>query len=147
MISSRGEIVKITKEDELMKEFAEFETQLELDISHLQIALSKMPLSSDVPKLETHMAFVESWRERIARRLSFVICFLQHAKSHHFLLKKTSKYVTADDRTAYQKSLTAAMESWSNYLENLIDCIDSRVNEVKKLLGVESEVGGRRLHN
>jgi hypothetical protein len=144
-ISTRAQILKILDHEELVKEFGAFSDQLDTDLASLQQALSKMPLSNEVPKLETHMTFVESWRERVARRLSFVICFLQHAKSHHFLIQKT-KFVTADDRTAFQKSLTAGMESWSVYLEHLIDCIDSRVNEVKKLIGVESEVGGRRLH-
>jgi hypothetical protein len=145
MVSTIRQIISIKNEAELMQQFAEFEEVLDNDLSLLRGALAKQPLTQEVPKLETHMTYVESWRDRVGRRHALVVCFVEHAKSHHFMLPK-GKHITSDDRTAYQKSLTAGMVALQKDLEELIVSIDSRVNGVKKLIGIESDIGGRRLH-
>lgn len=145
MLRSIIEIISITDEDRLLSEFREFERALEELLQKLDEELNKQPLSQDIPKLELHMTFVESHRHRVSKYLMLVDAFVEHAKSANFLAIK-GKGVTEFDRTAYQKKLTAGMLATQRYLLNTIDDIDSRVNECKKLLGIEGDVGGRRLN-
>jgi hypothetical protein len=143
MVHNVAEILDIIKEDELMKEFREFEETLREDIKPLQDFLDKQLFTSDVPELNAHMSFVESWRDRICRRLMLADAFVEHGKSSNFLVPH-SKEVKALDREAYVRKISAGMVAVRNYLENLIHNIDSRVNQCKKVLGIEGDIGGRR---
>lgn len=144
MISSVREITALRGQENLLAEFTDFDERVDHDLTLLRQALDKQPLTREVPELETHMCFVEAYRDKVARRYCLASCFVEHAKSHFFLLPKGDG-VTREDREAYQKSLTAGMLGRKNDMEQLLQSIDSRVNLVKKLLGPEYAIGGRRL--
>lgn len=145
MVETIHQIITITDEEILLQEFYGFETSLESIIMPLRANLAKQVLSADVVNMETHMTYVEAWRDRIAQYLRLVNAFVEHAKSSHFILiKGKGTGITETDRTAYQKKLTAGMLAMQRYLLDLIDAIDSRVNLCKKLLGIEGDIAGIR---
>jgi hypothetical protein len=146
-VNSIVEILKIRSEQDFHEIAAEFETTVHDSLKPLSDKLRQQLLSQEVPQLELHMTFVESWRDRVSRSLMLATAFEQHGKSHYFLLP-SGKNVTATDREAYQRSITSLASSICVYLEQLLKSIDSRVNLCKKLLGNEGEgaVNNRRFN-
>lgn len=144
-INTIASILKIKSEPELIKEIEEFEETIELTFKPLQDKLRQQVLTSEVQQLELHMTFVESWRDRVAKGLMLATVFEQHGRSYHFLLA-SGKGITATDREAYQKNITAGAAGLCIYFEHLLRAIDSRVNICKKLLINEAEgsVNSRR---
>lgn len=138
-----AEILGIKTEAGLLAAFKEFEDTVFTTFKPLTDRLQQQVLTSEVQQLEIHMTFVESWRDRSAKALMLSSAFENHGKSHHFLLAG-GKGITATDREAYQKSITAGAVSLSVYFEQLLRSVDSRVNLCKKLLGNESEGASNR---
>lgn len=132
------DILKIKTEPELLRAVGDFEEAIELTLKPLCDQLKKQVMTSEVQQLELHMTFVESWRDRVAKALMLASAFEQHGRSHHFLLAG-GKGITATDREAYQKTITAGAAAECIYLEQLLKSVDSRVNLCKKLLGNEAE--------
>ena len=145
MVGSIVEILKIHNEKEFHDAMSEFEGTIEQTLKPLTDKLRQQVLTSEVQQLEMHMTFVESWRDRVAKCLMFATAFEQHGKSHWFLLPG-GKNVTATDREAYQKSITAGASAKCIYLEQLLRAVDSRVNICKILLRneMESTINTRR---
>jgi hypothetical protein len=140
------DVLAITKEDDLLSELGRFEDALTEELRPVQSLLAKDVRTTDVASIEDHMTNVERYRERICRFHGLALCFLDHCKSDHFKLIRV-KGVTEFDREAYQKRLTAGFKGLEAYLANLIDCIDSRVNDCKILLRLGEDgtsFGGRR---
>lgn len=98
-------------------------------------------MSPDVPSTFQHMAFVEAWRNRVARYLYLVDGFVSYSKSSQFSLP-VEKGTTEAVRDAWKKTLCGPFEAVQRRLENLIESIDSRVNMCKKKVGMEEVVGG-----
>jgi len=142
-MKSIKEIFKINSIEELTAARDQFEGEINERISPLVAALEKNVLSSDVASLEQHMAYVESWRARLVRFHSFASAFTDHAKDSTFLSSKTtditgeSKRIPEIERDAYRRKLSGGFSAIQSYLEGLIDCVDSRVNLAKKMLGIE----------
>lgn len=141
-MQSIKEIFTINSVEELTAARDQFEGEINEKITPLVAALEKNILSSDVASLETHMAYVESWRARLVRFHSFASAFTDHAKDSTFLSSKTtdgteSKRVPEIERDAYRRKLSGGFSAMQTYLEGLIDCVDSRVNLAKKVLGIE----------
>lgn len=136
MISKIRQILEITKEEDLKKEFGDFEDQVDLSFHSLRTNLAKDIRSTEVTSLLDHMTDVERYRERLVKALSLAEAFSSHCKSDAFTVPK-GKGVTDFDRTAYQKRLTAGFIGMVVYLEGAIYSLDSRVNLCKKLLGIE----------
>jgi hypothetical protein len=137
-VNSIVEILGIKTEADFKTAFGEFEGTVEATFKPLRDKLQQQVLSSEVQQLELHMTFVESWRDRVAKALMFASAFENHGRSHHFLLP-SGKNITATDREAYQKSITAGSAALCVYFEQLLRSVDSRVNLCKKLLGSEVE--------
>ncbi len=140
MVNKIQDILLIENSQDLITSFLEFDEQIEAAIEPLE-ALLELNISSDVTSLHNHLTDVERWRVRCTRFHSFATAFVEHAKSRIFLLPK-SKENTEMDREAQKKTLSAGPTAMQARLENLIQCIDSRVNLCKKLLGIESDNAG-----
>lgn len=134
------EILDIKTEAELKQIVREFEEVIITDLKPLTDKLKQQVLTTEVPQLELHMTYVESWRDRVAKRLMLATALESQGKSHAFLLA-TGKGVTATDRDAYMKTLTTGATAYAGYLENLLKSLDSRVNACKILLRNEVEGG------
>jgi hypothetical protein len=138
MVGSIREILKIVTPEQLQAAFLQFETELWDRIKPLEAVLEKNIMSPDVPSTLQHMAYVESWRNRIARHLYLTDGFVSYAKSSQFALP-VEKGTTEAVRDAWKKTLCGPFEAVQRRLENLIETIDSRVNMCKKKIGMESE--------
>jgi len=142
-MQSIREIFKITTVEELTAARDQFEQELESRIQPLVDKLDQNVLSSDVASIEQHMAYVESWRARLVRYHSFASAFTDHAKDSTFLAAKTTngdlevKRIPEIERDAFRRKLSGGFSALQSHLEGLIDCIDSRVNLCKKVLGIE----------
>jgi len=142
-MQSIKEIFKINSVEELTAARDQFEGEINEKVAPLVAALEKNILSSDVASLETHMAYVESWRARLVRFHSFASAFTDHAKDSTFLSSKLTdgtgeaKRIPEIERDAYRRKLSGGFAALQSYLEGLIDCVDSRVNLAKKVLGIE----------
>ena len=132
------DILKIRNEEDFKNAVSEFEETVLLSLKPLTDQLQRQLLTQEVQQLELHMTFVESWRDRVARFLMLCNAFENHGKSQYFLLPG-GRNITTTDREAYQKGIIVTAVSLSNYLENLLRSIDSRVMICKKLLGNELE--------
>lgn len=135
-VSRIQQILAITKEADLLREMSTFEDAIYEAGAPLLRLLALDVRSNDVAVLMDHMTEVERWRERTCRWYSLAKCFVEHCKSDHFLVPK-EKGVTDFTRTAYQKRLSAGFIGLECWLEGIVRCIDSRVNQCKKLLGLE----------
>ena len=136
MISSVREILKITTVDSMKAAFDTYESELDQALTPLIEKLNQNVLSTDVTSIQTHMGFVESWRERLVKHLSLTTGFVEHAKSSVFLPAK-DKSITELDREAARRTLTGGFAALQVRLDGLISCVDSRVNLCKKLMGIE----------
>jgi len=138
MLYSILDVLKINKEEDLFKALGEFETEYKATLKPLQDKLKMQVLTQDVPQLELHMTYVESWRDRVSQYLSLSSAFVEHGKSSDFLLP-SSKGVGAADKEAYMRKMTSGFIPIKLYLEELIRSLDSRVNLCKKILGIEGD--------
>lgn len=142
-MQSIREIFKITTVEELNAARDQFESELDIKTAALVDKLDQNVLSSDVSSIEQHMAYVESWRARLVRYHSFASAFTDHAKDSTFLASKTTngdaegKRIPEIERDAFRRKLAGGFSALQSLLEGLIDCIDSRVNLCKKVLGIE----------
>jgi hypothetical protein len=138
-----SEIFKIDTVEALNAAREHFEESLDTKTQPLLERLDQNILSSDVPSIEQHMAFVESWRARLVRYHALAAAFTDHAKDSTFLSAKSdgtenSKRVPEIERDALRRKLSGGFSALAGRLEGLIDCVDSRVNLAKKLLGIET---------
>jgi len=140
-VSRVQQILRITKEEDLVCEMGKFEDAVYDAGAPLLVLLSQDVRSTDVVSLLDHMTEVERWRERVCRWHALAKCFLEHCKSDHFIVVR-QKGVTDFERTAYQKKLTAGFAGLETWLEGVVDSVDSRVNLCKKLAGLD-EAGSR----
>lgn len=140
MVNKIQDVLEIGDPQSLLDKFKEFDTQVEDALEPLE-SLLELNLSSDVPSLQLHMTDVERWRVKLTKFHSFATAFVEHAKSKTFLLAK-AKDTTEMDREAFKKTLSAGPTALQARLENVLTCIDSRVNLCKKLLGIESDNAG-----
>lgn len=138
-----AQIHQLTTEDSYKEGWSKFEETIDLTLKPLTDKLKQQVLTAEVPQLEQHMTFVESWRDRVAKILMLANAFVNHGKSHRFLLPG-GKNITATDREAYQRGIVGAIICIASYLEDLIKSIDSRVNLCKILLRSEQEAVGNR---
>ena len=123
-----------------------FEETLDVKIAPLVAQLEANVLSSDVASIETHMAFIESWRSRLVKYHALASAFCDHAKDSTFLVSKTTDgdkpvKLSEIERDAYRRKLSGGFAALQTLLEGYIDSIDSRVNLSKKVLGIEVNDG------
>lgn len=137
MINTISEILKITKEEDLLSEFQQFESALDNNLQALKMKLDSSLTNTDTSQIQNHMCFVESWRDRVTKYNALVTAFVEHAKSSYFIMP-AGKGITAPDRDAHQKKLLAGFLGMKSYTEELIRSIDSRVNLSKVLLRIET---------
>jgi hypothetical protein len=139
MINAIAQILKITKEEDLLTEFEAFETSLHTQLIELETKLSQSILSTEVTSVQSHMCLVESWRDRVTKYNMLTTSFVDHCKSTYFLLPD-GKNVRAIEKEAHQKKLQAGFVGLKAYTEELIKSVDSRVNLCKVVL--RAEIGG-----
>jgi hypothetical protein len=137
-----SEIFQISTVEALNAARDQFEQELDTKTSPLVDKLDQNILSSDVVSIEQHMAYVESWRARLVRYHALASAFTDHAKDSTFLAAKSTGEVDAKripeiERDALRRKLSGGFSALAVRLEGLIDCIDSRVNLAKKILGIE----------
>lgn len=126
----------------------QFEQEINSKVSPLVDKLDQNIMSSDVASIEQHMAYVESWRARLVRHHAFASAFTDHAKDSTFLTAKTNgegeKRIPEIERDAFRRKLSGGFSALQLLLEGMIDCVDSRVNLCKKVLGIEIDAPRRR---
>jgi hypothetical protein len=143
-----SEIFSISSPEALTAARDQFEEDLNAKIAPLIAQLESNVLSSDVASIETHMAFIESWRSRVVKYHALASAFCDHAKDSTFLVSKWTTETGAEEagpvkklseieRDAYRRKLSGGFAAIQVYLEGIIDSIDSRVNLAKKVLGIE----------
>jgi hypothetical protein len=134
------DICAITSEEVLMQELGIFEHTLNVRLKPIEelLEVDVRSRSNDEIAVEDHMTAVESYRQRSVRYHSLAACFLQHAKSSHFLLKKT-KDISVNEQHAKEKQLIAPFEGLATLTEGAVKSIDSRVNLCKVLLRLSDE--------
>lgn len=138
MIGNIKEILALKTPDDMSNALQSFDTELENRLSPLEKLLETNILSSDVTSIQLHMTEVESFRVRVVRLLAFSAGFVQHAKDSTFLPEK-SRERSELDRDAFQRKIAAGFVAWQLRLEGYIECIDSRVNLAKKLMGLDAD--------
>lgn len=145
MIQSIKQIFNISTAIELIEARDQFESELNAKLEPLVLMLQQNLLSKDITSMEKHMCDVEAWRVRLVDYLTLAGGFTDHAKDSTFLASKTSfsndnetpKKVTDIERDAYRRKLSGGFVAIQGRLEGLINCVDSRVNLAKKMLGIE----------
>lgn len=145
-VSTISDIIAITSEDKLLDEMRVFEQTLMKRIDPIEqlLRVDIRSQSNSEDSVEDHMTAVESRRQDAVRYHSLAACFLEHAKSPYFRLKKT-KDISEDDRRSKEKMLVAPFEGLTVRTEGLIKSIDSRTNLCKVLLRLADErVNGQR---
>jgi hypothetical protein len=140
-VKSIRDIQKLINSVDLLEAFNAFESEFETSTKTLCEELDKSILSTDITTISTHMAFVESWRQRIVRYSALASAFYEHSKSSVFLMPK-AKGVSDLDRDANRRTHSAGFAGLVKRLDGLVDCIDCRVNLCKKVLYVEAEGRG-----
>jgi hypothetical protein len=138
MVNSIAQVLKITKEETLFKEFEELETAYATKIQPLRVMLRSNPLTTDAGQIQNHMCEVGKWRDLIGKYNALMTSFVSHIKGSDFLLAKGPN-VGVLEKEAYQKKLLAGFVGLAADTEQLIKSIDSRVNECKILLRVETQ--------
>lgn len=144
-----SDIFKINTVEALNAARDQFEQELDTKTSPLVDKLDQNILSSDVASIEQHMTYVESWRARLVRYHSLASAFTDHAKDSTFLAAKSSdevntKRIPEIERDAYRRKISGGFAALQVRLEGLIDCVDSRVNIAKKILGIEIDAPRNR---
>lgn len=148
-MQSIKDIFKINTVEELNAARDQFEQEINSKVESLVVKLEQNILSSDVASIEQHMAYVESWRARLVRYHAFASAFTDHAKDSTFLAAKTTvdgeaKRIPEIERDAFRRKLSGGFSALQLYIEGLIDCVDSRVNIAKKVLGIEVDAPRKR---
>lgn len=138
MVNRIQDILEIETFPEFLETFKGFAGQVEDKLEPLEAQLGLNLTTGDVGTIQKHMAYVESWRIKVTKYHAFATAFLEHAKSAVFLVAK-SKEMTDMDRTSHQKAVTCGPAALQLGLANTLECIDSRVNLCKKLLGIEAD--------
>lgn len=142
-MQSIKDVFKIDTVEALTAARDQFEDEITSKLKPLVDKLEQNILSVDVVSIETHMAFVESWRSRLVRIHSLASAFTDHAKDSTFLAAKTNGdtekpiKISEIERDAHRRKLSGGFTALQVYLEGLIDSVDSRVNLSKKVLGIE----------
>jgi len=144
-----SEIFSISSPDALVAARDKFEEDLNAKIAPLVTQLEANILSTDVATIETHMAFIESWRSRLVKYHALASAFTDHAKDSTFLVSKTTEgdkpiKISEIERDAYRRKLSGGFAALQTLLEGYIDSIDSRVNLAKKVLGIEVDAPRRK---
>lgn len=144
-----SEIFSINTPEALTAARDKFEEDLHAKIAPLVTQLESNILSTDVATIETHMAYIESWRSRIVSYHSLASAFCDHAKDSTFLQAKFTEgdnpvKLSEIERDAYRRKLSGGFVALQVLLEGYIDCIDSRVNLAKKVLGIEVDAPRRK---
>ena len=142
MIASIREILKIEKPEEFIAALHLFDEELDTILPPLYAQLDKNISGGDVSNMEIHMGLVESWRGRLVRWLSLAVAFEEMGDSAAFL-KLKEKGVSVE---SYRKSFSGGGKALAVQLEGLVKCVDSRVNQCKKLLGIDGSSEGLRYH-
>ena len=126
-VSSIAEIIAITSEQKLIEEMALFEKALDKRVEPIEklLQINVRAQSDNEVSVEDHMTAIESKRQSAVRYHALAACFLEHAKSPYFRLKKGNG-VSEDDRRSKEKMLVAPFEGLSVRTEGLIKSIDSR---------------------
>lgn len=137
-----SEIFSINTPEALVAARDKFEEDLNAKIAPLVLQLESNILSTDVATIETHMAFIESWRSRLVKYHALASAFTDHAKDSTFLQAKFAEgdkpiKISEIERDAYRRKLSGGFAAIQTLLEGYIDSIDSRVNLAKKVLGIE----------
>ena len=136
MANNIREILALKTVEDMENALRSFDEKVIERLKPLDELLDTNILSSDIVSIQLHMTVVESFRARVVRLLAFAAGFVQHAKDSTFLPEK-SKERSELDREAFQRHIAAGFIAWQTQLEGYVDCIDSRVNLAKKLLGLE----------
>lgn len=142
-MQSIKDIFKIDTVEALNAARDQFEGEITSRLQPLVDKLDQNILSTDVTSIETHMAFVESWRARLVKIHALASAFTDHAKDSTFLAAKTNGdsekpiKISEIERDAHRRKLSGGFQALETYLEGLIYSIDSRVNLSKKVLGIE----------
>lgn len=145
-VSTVAQIIEITTEDKLIEEMKMFDRAMEKRIEPIETLLSVdvRAQSGSEQAVEDHMTAIESQRQAAVRLHALSACFLEHAKSPWFALKKTAG-VNAEMIRSKEKMLVAPFEGMTTRAEGLVKSIDSRVNLCKVLLRLFDErVNGKR---
>jgi len=135
MVKSIREVLKISSSEEFLAAVLLFDEELDGILPPLYEKLDKNISSGDISNMEIHMGYVESWRARVVRWLSLAVAFEEHGESAVFLQDK-QKGVSVE---SYRKTFSAGGKALVSQLDGLVRCIDSRVNQCKKLLGLEGD--------
>lgn len=141
------DVMAIAKVEDLQEAMVRFDRELEERLEPLHKHLDADLLSSDVTSMQMHMTYVESWRNRLVQYLSLVTAFIEHAKSSVFLpVKNKEQKISELERDAFRRKLCGGFVAMQRRLEGMVDCVDSRTNLAKKILGIEIESpnAGRR---
>lgn len=145
-VSTVAQIIDITTEEKLVEEMKAFDKAMEKRVEPIELLLSidVRSQSNSEQNVEDHMSAVESQRQAGVRLHSLAACFLEHAKSPYFALKKAAG-VNAEMIRAKEKMMIAPFEGMTVRAEGLVRSIDSRVNLCKMLLRLFDErVNGKR---
>lgn len=146
MVGSIREILKITDTASFLDAQHRYDEDLEAALETLRNLLDMNIMSTDVTDIMIHMSLVESYRARLVKYMALAVAFTEHAKSSTFRAPKGSG--SEDDRKAHQRHIAAASEAIKVMLDGLISCVDSRVNECKKVIDIEgagAHYGSRRV--
>jgi hypothetical protein len=145
-VSTVAQIIEITDEVNLVAEMKIFDKAMEKRIEPIELllAVDVRSQSQSEQSVEDHMSKIEAQRQAAVRLHSLSACFLEHAKSPYFRLKK-GKDISEDDRRSKEKMLVAPFTGMTVRTEGLVKSIDSRVNLCKMLLKLFDErVNGKR---
>lgn len=133
------DIFKIESVPDLVAFGTKFERDIDEYFEPLYEVLDMQMVSFDFATLFEHMTFVNSYRRRLSNSYSMAMALRGHAKGGQFLLAKNKIERTEFDRESYQRGLVAPFEALEIRLEQHIRSLDSRVNECKKLMGIEGD--------
>jgi len=143
MISSIREVLGLSDPADFLAALLLFDEELDGILPTLYKLLDKNISGGDVSNMEIHMGLVESWRGRLVRWLSLAVAFEEHGESAVFQAMK-QKGVSVE---CHRKTYSAGGKALVAQLEGLVKCVDSRVNQCKKLLGLEGSNEGYRYNS
>lgn len=133
------DVLKIHTIADLQSAFQKFDEDIDTDLIPLQHALDSNMTGVDFADLTTQMWLVSSYQAKLVRYLALASAFYDHAKGSVFLLPKTKEF-TELDRESQQRYLGAGWSGWYKRLEGLAKASESRINLIKKLLGLETNI-------
>lgn len=137
IVNNLAQILNIHSAVDLKVVKVQLDQELSEELGSLEGELSKNIMTSDYNTMVQHMGYVESQRDRVTRFLLLVDNLLEHAKGDTFVLEGKA---TEHKRTQHTKGLTTGLNGWSTRLDHMVRSIDSRVNLLKKIMGIEGEL-------